>query len=197
MQTDKIALDADGVLMDFVTAAYSYTAEKLVPGEHCSPKTIEWFYQDYPRGSYDMHAALGLSKQACWDLLDTVAFWKTVQPYSGAHEFVNQVLRLATRKFASVFLVTKTTRNPVTAGAKAEGLAQFGLPVYVVWAGDKSPFDDGRTLLIDDCEENCNDWCGPVIEFPQLWNPRHSVVQDPLSPRYDVVLSEIRKELKL
>lgn len=199
MRTDKIALDADGVLVDFVSAAYAslYGRGRFDSSVEYAKYSIrqEVFYKNYPRGDYNMHNALGCSKESCWDKLDTVRFWSTVAPYEGAHTFVNQVLRIATRRFASVFIVTKATRNPSTLGPKAAGLASFGLPVYVVWSGDKSPFDDGRTLLVDDSEENCNNWTGPVIEFPQLWNSRHKEVEDPLRPRYDIVLSEIRKEL--
>lgn len=185
----RIVLDSDGTLCDMVTAAAKWLGT-------WSAAKIKQFYARYPRGDYKMAQAFGMTTAACWKQLDCPEFWATVRPYPHAHEFVNQVLRITNKRYVSVAIATQATWNPMTLGPKAQGLAAFGLPVYVVWNGKKGFLDDGRTLLVDDCAANCDAWSGPSIEVPQLWNSRYAEVQDPLNPRYDLVLNEIREELE-
>jgi hypothetical protein len=189
MKVHRIILDGDGVLADMVTAAIKWLGS-------WNDAKIQRFYARYPRGDYNMAGAFGLTKEVCWSQLDTPRFWATVEPYAGAQEFVNQVLRVANKRYVSVAIATQATWNPLTLGTKAQGLAVFGLPTYVIWNGKKDFLDDGRTLLVDDCADNCDKWTGPVVEFPQVWNRRHKEVKDPLKPVYDVVLHEIIKELE-
>jgi hypothetical protein len=186
----KIALDADGVLMDLVSAVfYWFRPEAKAEDERA-------FYDSYPKGSYEISAALGMTYSKCWFTLDCPAFWKTVAPYDDAHKFVNAVLRVANEKYVKVILVTRMTRSPETASAKLQALSAFGLPTYLVWNGSKEPFDDCKTLLVDDCDGNIDAWVGPSILFPQIINSAWRDAGEPRKPCYDKVLEKIREHLK-
>ena len=184
----RIVLDADGVLTDFCSAA------ALAHGW-----TVKRFFKGYPRGQYGINQYMGLASEYFWKPLDTPEFWSKVPFYRGAPEFVRNVLRISNRFGQQVVVATQATANPATLGAKAELLATLGLPLYCCWNGDKKPFDNGTTLLVDDCDQNLAMWQGPAILVPQLWNSNNGTPflvrwQDYGCPNYGSLLSRIRAE---
>ena len=186
----RVALDADGVLMDFVSAAfYWFNPTAKAEDERA-------YFAQYEKGQYELSKTLGMSREECWKSLDTPEFWTTVLPYSWAEQFVNAVLRVTNRTRVSVVIVTRMTNDPGTASAKLQGLRRFELPTYLVWNGTKEPFDDENTLLIDDCDQNVFDWGGPSILFPQFWNSSWSDAGEPRAPCYDKVLERLGRYLK-
>ncbi len=185
----RIVLDSDGVLMDMHAAAHAAGQKKW--GYQGS---LETWYANYPKGSYRLHDAFNVPAKDCWELFDTPEFWGTVKAYPGAAEFVNAVLRLGNVHRVQVVIATQATADPATTGPKMQGIANaFHMPTYCIWGGKKDPLDDGHSVLVDDCPDNLDRWSGPTIEFPQLWNQRHALVEDPSRPRYKLVLEELKE----
>lgn len=185
----RIVLDMDGVLSNFAVPAIL---------AHFPNADLNNTFKNYPPGQYDLASVLAMTPEKFWAPLDTVAFWESVELYSTASMFVNEACKLACRYGIKVVVATQLTNNPLTAGPKTQLCAQLGLPVYTIHGGDKYVFDDGKTLLVDDCDANHAQWTGPSIVVPQVWNCRNAIVDRSAlgNPNYELVLREIREELR-
>ncbi len=117
-----IALDVDGVLLDFVPAWISY-AERLLG------RKLNW----YNPSSYRMHEKLDITRaeaDAVWNLFNAEGGWLTLQAIPGAPAVVAEL-----KKYAQVVAVTAS--DPKHTEQREQNLRELDMemPVFAVGIG--------------------------------------------------------------
>lgn len=154
-----IFLDMDGVLCDFVSAAFRAHGK-----EFCSAT--------YPKGEYRIERVLGVTYDQFWVNIDGLGnnFWPTLKPYSWMQRLVAKVFEFD----SEVKIATSPSENPNSWSGKQFWLRWHGLGHIRAKMGDEKWLlaAPGR-CLIDDSDENVNEFRaagGDAILFPQPWN---------------------------
>ena len=90
-----IFVDMDGVLCDFITAAFS------AHGQRFNPK-------DYPRGEFACEKILGITTNEFWRRVDFggEAFWENLEPYLWALDLVKEL-----QQIDQVIIATSPSRS--------------------------------------------------------------------------------------
>lgn len=167
---ERIFLDVDGVLVDFVGGALKlFEAEALL--------------ETWPAGEYDICKVLSVEPAEFWAkiTLQGPTWWLRLPSYPWAEK----LYRLAAA-VASVSLLTTAPRDPGSFTGKAlwcqnflaringgEPSAQRG---FTITAEPKANFARPDILLIDDSDQQVRDFvvdAGRVLAFPQPWNRFH------------------------
>ena len=161
MKIERIYLDMDGVLSNFVAGAarlFGMSESELVwePGKGSS-----------------VHVPLGLSEEEeLWSVVDAegVAFWETMPLFP----WTNQLWKTCTG-IAPTFIATSPSRNAVSAFGKVRWLQRWlgtGFRDYVITPRKEHLAKPGR-VLIDDWEKKCIQFGvngGDAILFPRPYN---------------------------
>ena len=174
MKLNRIYLDLDGVIVDFVGGCHALF------GKPVNPQT-----------SYDIHSWWDLSPNEFWNrIAATSGFWSGLKPYQHAQEFVT-LLKTFTKE---IVLVTSPTLDPQCAAEKTEWIQTYfkgNFRNYIITSRKELLEKDG--LLIDDSNDKINKfriYDGRAILFPQPWNAL-SMIQETHSK-----LSYIEERLK-
>jgi 5'(3')-deoxyribonucleotidase len=153
-----IFLDMDGVLCDFISAAFA------VHGSKYDPKS-------YPSGEFDCEKILGCSKAEFWQKIDFCgeSFWENLEPYDYTIRLVNELQQLG-----NVVIATSPSRSPYSYSGKRRWLQKMGLSHLDSMFGSKKWLMAGSgRILIDDAIHNTEAWeqhGGASILVPQPWN---------------------------
>lgn len=191
---ERIYLDLDGVLADFVTPTCQVHGKDPVE-----------ILKTWPRGIWDMPKALGLENDdALWAPLDAFTLygrtwthapgadhWARFEPYKWAGYLWNLC-----EDRAKTTILTSPSRHPGSAFGKVHWMR--------AWRGDtfrnyalvprKAQFGKPGSLLIDDNAEACAGWKnngGSSILFPQVWNANHAIADE--GRAFEFVVAELLK----
>jgi len=170
MNTKTILIDLDGVIVDFVTAAFE------VFGVYAG-------HFDYPtEAGFDVLAALNklrefdnagkpISSNEFWNgTLAIESWWRSLNPYPGAIDFVNDLCNIG-----DVYLATSPTLAPQCASGKMlwiqDRLPKLGRKFMIGSAKELMARPD--SILVDDREANCQKFVvagGQAVLVPRPWN---------------------------
>lgn len=153
-----IFLDMDGVLCDFVSAAFSAHGQKFNPN-------------DYPRGVFACEKILGVTTNEFWRRVDFggEAFWENLDPYPWALDLAKEL-----QQIDRVIIATSPSRSPASYSGKRRWLQKMGLcRLDAMFGAQKWLMSRPGRVLVDDGEHNVVAWLhegGQAILVPQPWN---------------------------
>lgn len=150
-----ILLDMDGVLADFVNAAFEAHGREFNP-DACM--------------GYNLLNEFSMTKEDFWAPIDNYEFWRGLEPYPWSVGLLRQLSEIA-----PVVLVTTPSKSSDCLKAKREWVEDHLPPMYrdIVMGESKELTASENTLLIDDCDRNVRKFResgGEAIVFPQPWN---------------------------
>lgn len=153
-----IFLDMDGVLCDFVSAAYAAHGRVFDPDAH-------------PRGVWHLEKVLDCTTKQFWQKIDFAgeSFWENLEPYPWCHRLVKEL-----QHFGDLVIATSPANHPGSYSGKRRWLQKMGLANIPSMFGSKKYLmaQEGR-ILVDDSNDNCARWDaagGTSILVPQPWN---------------------------
>lgn len=158
-----IFVDIDGVLADFVTAAFS------VHGKVFDPET-------YPRKEWSIANVLGISDREFWRRIDFAgeAFWENLDLFPHSLEMLEMLSR-----YDEICFATSPSSSPASYSGKRRWLQKMGFDLIPAMFGSKKHLMSGPgRILIDDSPKNCEQWYksgGTAILFKQVWNTDEKV----------------------
>ncbi len=165
---ERIFLDMDGVLTDFVSAALRL---------HGRLEALE----DWPEGERDIPRILKLSRTQYWKLIDEQGadFWASLKPF----EWFSQLVGLV-REFAPITILTAPSISPSSLEGKVRWLYEHFprengrvFNSYLI-GSQKDLVARSKRVLIDDADINVEAFRaagGEAILFPQLWNSNFAI----------------------
>lgn len=154
----QIYLDLDGVLCDFVSAAFA------AHGRQYNGEKLEW----------DFFKAWGMNSRQFWYAIDETgpAFWSGISPYPWCYE----VRDLVASFDPDYRVATSPSEHPHSAGGKVAWIRNH-LPGVTArrrhLTASKAELAKAGRVLIDDSPANCAEWCkagGRAILFPAPHN---------------------------
>lgn len=171
-------VDMDGVLCDLVT-----------PAMHAHGRTDLLVDGAWPKGEYDLHSVVGVSYDEFWGEIEKYGFlfWQQLEPY----HWMQELLDLANQAAAEVVLITHPTGAPSSSFGKHKWIQRhFGKQFtdFIITGAEKWRVAAPGRLLIDDCDDNVNDWIdrdGIGLLFPAQCNSGDGDYKD--------VLAELRR----
>jgi len=158
-----IFVDMDGVLCDFITAAFSAHGERFDP-------------EKYPRGEFECEKILGVTTSEFWRRVDFggEAFWENLDPYPWALDLVKEL-----QQIDRVVIATSPSRSPASYSGKRRWLQKMGMcRIDSMFGAQKWLMSRPGRTLVDDGEHNTTAWTregGTSILIPQPWNHAESV----------------------
>lgn len=168
---DRILLDIDGVLADFVGGALRLF--------HRLDALEAW-----PPGEWEVARVIGVADEDFWATVDHGGedFWARLEPTPWAAGFVELCEGVCPGR---VSLLSSPSRDPYSAAGKIQWIRshfpQFEQR-YIFAPAEKELLAAPGRLLIDDNDGNCERFAaagGDAIVFPQPWN-RIGAVPDPV-----------------
>lgn len=158
-----IFLDMDGVLCDFVSAAFTAHGHRFDASK-------------YPRGEFACEKILGVSTNEFWRRIDFggEAFWENLEPYPWALDLAKEL-----QQIDRVFIATSPSRSPASYSGKRRWLQKMGLcRLDAMFGSQKWLMSRPGRILVDDGEHNILPWInegGQAILIPQPWNNANPV----------------------
>jgi 5'(3')-deoxyribonucleotidase len=182
MNKKRIALDLDGVLVDFVAGACMWH-ELDVPREDV-----------WPPGCYDLETLVGMRKDEFWDGM-TREFWATLPWIPEGQEILEMCCKAVGA--SNIVIATTPTFNPECAAGKMDWIYK-NLPASFkrrfLIGPPKHFLAHPNMILVDDADKNYGEFLahqGCAVLVPRIWNSnhanRHRVV--------DYVREQLEKEL--
>lgn len=179
----RIFLDIDGVLANFHGPAMALfgrpeTDYYTKDGEH------RW-----------IHELIGVTEQQLWDIMDKVDFWENLPLMPDAYPIVGMLEKHCDQ----IYFATACKLGDFALVGKRRWIRRW-FPKYInrTLLGDaKHACSNMETLLIDDLQQNCDEFVkeeaeGNAILFPRPWNSLYTV-EKPL----DFVEKEVVKTKKV
>jgi len=160
----QVMLDMDGVLTDFVRAAYSFHNKE---------------YKDYPSGEWHVEKVMGLKPSEFWTFEEE--FWAHM-PWMPDGEQILKIIEDIVG-IDNICLLTSPIRNSNSLSGKMEWI-QRNIPRYSrkVLIGAAKDFCCGENrILIDDYDGNINKWRGPSFLVPRQWNTKYDQQENLIS----------------
>lgn len=153
-----VYLDIDGVLVNFNESACAFI-DALYP-----PSKWHWF-EDIPNGFNKVNDKCNID------------FWVSLEWMPDG----KKILEVIEKKFKqkNIYLVTAPMLNPGSGTGKMLWVEKNLSSYYkrlIITSAPKSLFANSNTLLIDDKDENINEFVnagGEGILIPRLWNSLH------------------------
>ncbi len=154
---DRILIDMDGVIADFVSPSLKAAA---IPLSH--DECTSW---NYFRGF--------MTEEGFWAAIESVdGFWESLKPYTWAHDLVNMC-----KNVAPVYFCSAPAHHKSCAGAKIHWLREHGFlqgkEDHFILTPHKHLLARNGTVLIDDGQHNIDAFQGAgghAITFPMPWN---------------------------
>lgn len=153
-----IFIDMDGVLCDFVSAAF-----KVHGRTYCE--------SSFPRYVYELEGILKVTTETFWEKIHEHGedFWVNLEPYPWCHELVTWM-----QKLGDVVIATSPSRCHTSYAGKRRWLVNNGLGhLPSMFGAHKHLMAAPGRVLIDDAEHNLKAWAqrgGIDVRFPQPWN---------------------------
>lgn len=179
----KCFLDLDGVLVDFVPAAFAA----------CGASN-RYISDPSTRGEYNMEKILGITSSRFWENVNSFpSFWEDLAPTNEASEIV----ALCEEKFGRDNIHILTAPSPASecfTGKRRwvrDHFPQYHKKIIFAAAPLKYLLSGERRVLIDDRDSNITQWRdagGSGVLCPRFWNSAH--------PSHSRVLEVLREELE-
>lgn len=164
MPIKQICLDLDGVLCDFIGPTLRLFGH--------DPEVV---FANWPAGTYDVAAVIGVSTNDLWRTIDKAGFhhWADLPKNPWADDLLT-----ACREIAPTIILTSPSRHISSLSGKLAWLQRhYGRKFRDYLIGPPKHFcANADTVLIDDCDKNCEEFRvqgGEAIVFPQHWNSMH------------------------
>jgi len=176
-----IFVDMDGVLTDFVGAAFRRIG-RSIPLEQ-----VQWNFNEQ----------LGLSADDFWELLDghdASQFWRGIDPYPWYREL------LAALGDTPWCVLSTPSQDPGCVKGKVEWLTKHIAPDFrdYILTPRKHFAASPGAVLIDDNDENCAKFVehgGRAILFPQPWNANRDKTEDRIGFLREAIVSHVYLEV--
>lgn len=172
-----IFLDMDGVLCDFIGAAFA------AHGQRFDPET-------YPKGVWDCESVIGCNDaDEFWQRIDFAgeAFWENLDPYPWASDLVERLCNMDL-----VTISTSPSRSPYSYSGKRRWLQKHGFDrIDSMFGKSKHLLASTGRVLIDDGEHNTTKWeaaGGVAVLVPQPWNNG-----DPVDEMVPHIMDQLQK----
>lgn len=154
---DRILIDMDGVIADFVSPSLKAAA---IPLSHDECNMWNYFSGFMTEAEF-------------WSAIESVdGFWDSLEPYSWAHSLVHMC-----KSVAPVYFCSSPARHKSCAGAKIHWLREHGFlkgtDDRFILTPHKHLLANPGTVLIDDGKHNIDAFRGAggsAITFPMPWN---------------------------
>lgn len=154
---DRILIDMDGVIADFVSPSLKAAA---IPLSHDECNMWNYF-------------SGFMTEDEFWSAIESVdGFWDSLKPYEWAYELVEMC-----RRIAPVYFCSSPARHKSCAGAKIHWLREHGFlkgtDDRFILTRHKHLLANNGTVLIDDGKHNIDAFRGAggsAITFPMPWN---------------------------
>lgn len=173
---DRIFIDMDGVLFDFVGAVCELFGT-----------TEDEIRKKWEPNNWDVCEPIGFTEEDMWRAIDAkgVSFWADMKPYPWATDLWDHCYALVHGKVA---VLSKPSRAPSAMSGKLEALQR--------WHHEGERFRDFLigpsknlcarlgTVLIDDSNKNVcgfRNFGGEAILFPRYWNDAHELEAKPMA----------------
>lgn len=159
----RCLLDLDGVLADFISAAFVVHGVDPVAG------LAAW-----PKGEYSVETVLGITAKEFWTKIqDAAGFWENLKPTPDCFE----IIAAAEKRFGqeNVCVLTSPPSDPSAAAGKMRWIAEY-MPAYrrrFLIGPAKEFCASPSSVLVDDSEKNTDKFVaagGRVVLVPQPWN---------------------------
>jgi len=167
---NRIFVDMDGVLSDFVSAALQL---------HGRLDALE----GWPPGVWDMPRVVGMSSADFWGRIARRGedFWAKLRPYPWADELIRLV-----QEFAPFTILSSPSNQPSCLSGKMVWLQKQFSPAFrdFLIGPPKYLCAKPGVVLIDDSDDNIarfRQHGGEAILFPQPWNANHALTSDRLA----------------
>lgn len=153
-----IFLDMDGVLCDFVSAAFSANGVTFDP-------------ETYPRGEFACERVIGCTSREFWRRIDFAgeSFWENLDPYPWAVPLFKELTHIG-----EVIIATSPSNSPASYAGKQRWLRRMGMDhVQSMFGSRKSLMSKPGRTLVDDGVHNTGPWereGGRAVLIPQPWN---------------------------
>ncbi len=175
---ERVFLDMDGVLTDFVGAML-----RLLGREEA--------LQSWPPGVWDMPQALRMEPAELWGRIarEGERFWAELEAYPWVDELLGLVAQ-----FAPFTILSSPSSQPESLSGKLRWLQKRFGPAFrdYLIGPPKHLCARPDVVLIDDSDENVSRFRlngGHAILFPQPWNSNHGLVER----RLDYVRDELTR----
>jgi hypothetical protein len=167
MPVSQIFVDMDGVLCDFISAAFE------VHGKKYDALT-------YPKLEWSIASVLGITEDEFWRVIDDGKhrFWPGIKRYPWANELLTQVSAMA-----PVALLSTPSKSAFCHSGKRVWVDEHAPDFELILCKSKHFLAAPGRVLIDDNDGNIKKWRdngGIGILFPQPWNANHPFTDDPL-----------------
>lgn len=155
---DRLFLDVDGVLADFLTPAVSFHGKTFDP-------------QTYTPALWNTWEFIGCTEDEFWKF-DGYEFWRGLQVYEGAKEFVKELEMMFGK---NICLLTSPSRHHDCVRGKKDWINEH-FPQFnnrVLFGSAKQFCASSRSLLIDDSDANCEafeEHGGKAVRLQRAWN---------------------------
>lgn len=174
MKISHVFVDMDGVLCNFIKAAYEVHGQVYVE-------------EFYPQGEWDLHKPLNISRSEFWSKIFEAGhtFWENMESF----DWTDGLIDMLTDFGIPWSISTSPSLDPESAYGKIKWLhKKFNKKFRNYMIGhDKYHLAksniEGVTVLIDDKDSNCEkfvDAQGYSILFPQPWNSNDYHMHDRL-----------------
>jgi 5'(3')-deoxyribonucleotidase len=158
---DHVFIDMDGVLVDFISAAFQAHKSTYDP-------------LTYPKMEWSIASVLGVTENEFWDKIDrATGFWENLQQYPWAIRLVE-----AAKALAPIKLLSTPSSHPSCHFGKRMWCLEHLPGVEMILCKSKYLLAQPGRVLIDDREDTIRKWeeaGGIGILFPQPWNSNYSV----------------------
>jgi 5'(3')-deoxyribonucleotidase len=160
MSIERIFIDMDGVLADFISSAMA------VHGATYDAIT-------YPRMEWSIAKVLGITEDEFWEKIDEMApdFWPHIPPYEWMELLVDTAATIA-----PIALLSTPSLHPSCHYGKRQWVDKHLPGVELILCKSKFLLSKPGRVLIDDNDGNCAKWeaeGGTAMLFPQPWNGNH------------------------
>jgi hypothetical protein len=167
MPVSHIFVDMDGVLCDFISAAFEVHGKK-------------YDAETYPKLEWSIASVLGITEDEFWRVIDDCKhrFWPSLNRYPWASELLFEA-----RSVASVSLLSTPSKSGFSHSGKRVWVDEHAPDVELILCKSKHFLAAPGRVLIDDNDGNIKKWRdngGLGILFPQPWNANHQFTDNPL-----------------
>lgn len=178
----KIFCDLDGVLADFVSAAFEIHG-------------YENLYEKYPEkysGVYDICKVMEISKREFWKPIQGESFWKNLPLLPDAKNLIGSLENNFGRE--NIYFLTSPSLDIGCYTGKLKWVHQhFPFYTYRTILFTKKYFlSDYRSFLIDDSPSNLKHFSlegGTGILYPRIWNTIRKPLPEPSDTCKDIVIT--------
>lgn len=164
---ERVFLDMDGVMCDFITPAMALHGSLITSDE-------------WPLGVFSAETVLGIDSDEFWKPINAAGyhFWRRLPAYPWLPELLREIQAIG------VEIVISTTPGPdphCPAGKRLWLDQHMPFDAPVMFGHRKELLARPGALLIDDNDKNCDGFRaagGSAVLFPQRWNRNHGITAD-------------------